>query len=158
MNWYNMTTSYRKELIERAREAILKGNKTVRGYYIYNSKVDLDMKLDKNDIPLWEQTRQAVLEFMYFIVVDISTSETERGIHTVINWLAEDEETDHSLNFIQMLLGDDVVRVKINERRIKKGITFEKANILFSRILHRYPHEEDSRIKIALEREIGVIK
>lgn len=150
-------TIYREELILKAREAILRGDKVVRGYYIYTSKVDLDMKLDKNDIPLWEQTRQAILEFMYFIVVDINTSDTERGLHTVINWLAEDEETDHSLNFIQMLLGDDVVRVKINERRIEKGISFEKANILFSKVLERYPHEE-SRLKVALERIVGEIK
>lgn len=148
----------KEKLIEKARTSILKGEKEVDGYLIHNSKIDLDMKLDKNDIPLWEQTRQAILEFMYFIVVDINTSETERGIHTVINWLSEEGETDHSLNFIQMLLGDDVVRVKINERRIEKGISFERANILFSHILKRYPHEEDSRIKIALERLIGELK
>ncbi|MCK4329772.1 hypothetical protein KAX02_08005 [candidate division WOR-3 bacterium] len=148
----------KQEIIEKARTAILKGEKEVDGYYIYTSKVDLDMKLDKNEIPLWEQTRQAILEFMYFVVIDINTSETERGLHTVINWLSEEGETDHSLNFIQMLLGDDVVRVKINERRIEKGISFERANILFSKILKRYPHEQDSRINIALERELGIIK
>lgn len=157
MNWYNMSVQYKLELILKAREAILKGEKGVAGYYIYTSKIDLDMKLDKNDIPLWEHTRQAILEFIYFIVVDINTSETERGLHTVINWISEDEETDQSLNFIQLLLGDDVVRVKINARRIEKGISFEKANILFSKVLERYPHEE-SRLKVALERIVGEIK
>ena len=147
----------KQELIEKARKAILRGEKEVEGYCIHNSKIDLDTKLDKNDIPLWEDTRMAILEFMYFIVVDINTSETERGNHTVINWLAEEGETEHSLNFIQMLLGDDVVRVKINQRRIERGISFEKANILFSKVLHRYPHEE-SRLKVALERIVGELR
>lgn len=144
------------ELIEKARTAILKGDKRVDGYYIYVSKIDLDTKLCEYDRVLWEHTRRAILESMGHIVVDVNTSDTERGAHTVVNHLYTKELSDYTQNFLQLLLGDDLIRFKINQRRIEKGIKFENANILFSKILKRYPHEE-SRLKLALERITGDI-
>lgn len=148
----------KQELIQKAREAILRGKDRVEGYSIYTAKIDLDAKLDEIERDVWEISRKLIIEGFGYTVVDISTNETDRGLHTIINYLSMSDISDLHKNFIQLLLGDDIIRYKINARRIKKGISFEKANILFSRILHRYPHEEDSRIKIALEREIGEIK
>ena len=147
---------YKEELIEKARVALLSGDKEIDGYTIYTAKIDLDEKLCGEDILYWEQSRRVVIEYYVDgIIIDINTTETDRGMHTVINYLCGIALHDEELNFIQLLLGDDVVRYKINKRRIERGISFERANILFSQILKRYPHEEDSKIKIALEREIG---
>ena len=148
----------KEELIAKAREAILKGEKRVDGYCIYTAKIDLDVKIYKEDIEYWEQSRKAILEyFTHCTLIDINTTYTDRGLHTVINYLYDRAISDENLNFIQLLLGDDIIRYKINARRIEKGISFEKANILFSKVLERYPHEE-SRLKVALERIVGEIK
>ncbi len=147
------------ELIEKARTAILKGEDGIDEYYIYTAKIDLDVKLEETALRIvWENSRKDILESFGYIVVDINSNETQRGLHTIINYLCKMKLSDEYKNFLQLLLGDDVVRYKINARRIEKGISFETANILFSKILKRYPHEKDSRIKIALEREIGEIK
>lgn len=149
----------KQELIQKARTAILKGEKEVDGWYIYTAKIDLDIKLDKEWMKCWwEESRVAIIEeVIYSCVVDINTVDTDRGAHTTINFISEQEWDDVTLNFLQLILGDDVIRYKINARRTEKGISFEKANILFSKVLHRYPHEE-SRLKVALERIIGEIK
>ena len=151
--------SNKEELIQKAREAILRGDKRVGEYWIYTAKIDLDIKLDDiNERAMWEISRRSIIEGFSDILIDINTTETDRGLHSIINYLCEIKLSDEYKNFLQLLLGDDIIRYKINQRRIKRGISFEKANILFSRILKRYPHEEDSRIKIALEREIGELK
>ena len=151
----------KEDLIEKARKAILKGEKEVEDYFIYTAKIDLDVKLEGLGRKAWEETRRDMLEDMSSIVVDINTTETERGLHTTINYIYSKKHaayiTDEYKNFLQLLLGDDIIRYKINQRRIERGISFEKANILFSKILHRYPHEE-SRLKVALERIVGDIK
>ena len=147
----------KEELIEKARECILKGEKKVDGYYIYTSKIDLDIEICEYDKILWEKTRSAMLEYLGHIVIDVNTTYTKRGAHTIINHLYTKVLSDYTQNFLQLLLGDDLIRYKINKRRIEKGISFEKANILFSKVLERYPHEE-SRLKLALERIVGEIK
>ena len=147
----------KQQLIEKARKAILRGEKEVEGYRIYVSKIDLDTELCECDKVLWERTRGDMLESLGHIVVDVATTYTERGAHTVIIHLYTKELSDYTQNFLQLLLGDDIIRVKINARRIERGISFEKANILFSKVLHRYPHEE-SRLKLALERIVGELK
>lgn len=148
----------KEELIVKARTAILKGEKRVDEYYIYTSKIDLDVKLENTaEIMVWEATRRAIIQFYGGIIVDVNSTETERGFHTIINWMINMKFDDYKQNFMQLLLGDDIIRYKINARRIEKGISFEKANILFSKVLERYPHEE-SRLKVALERIVGEIK
>ena len=148
----------KQELIQRAREAILRGEKRVDEWYVYTAKIDLDVKVEKEDIEYWEQSRKAIIEyFTHCTLIDINTTYTDRGLHTVINYLNDGASSDENLNFIQLLLGDDIIRYKINQRRIENGISFDKANILFSKVLHRYPHEE-SRLKVALERIVGEIK
>ena len=147
----------KEELIAKARECILKGEKRVDVYCIYTAKIDLDVKLDEIERGVWEISRKLIIEGFGYTVVDINTNETDRGLHTIINYLCMVKISDKHKNFIQLLLGDDVIRYKINTRRIEKGISFEKANILFSKVLERYPHEE-SRLKVALERIVGDIK
>ena len=152
----------KEELIDKARECILKGEKRVEGgyngKYIYTAKIDLDVKIEGTELRFWEESRRNLLEgYLGHVVIDINTNETDRGLHTIINYLCNIKLSDEYKNFLQLLLGDDIIRYKINARRIEKGISFEKANILFSKVLERYPHEE-SRLKVALERIVGVIK
>lgn len=146
------------KLIADAREAIMKGEKNVDDYFINVSKVDMDVKLSDEEKREWLETRKTILEGYYtFIVIDSIIHESDRGFHLVVNYLSKYKISEYKQNFIQLILSDDIIRYKINARRIERGISFEKANILFSRILHRYPHEE-SRLKVALERIVGEIK
>ena len=148
----------KQELIEKARKYILRGEDGFDEYYIYSAKIDLDVKIGETGWRyVWENTRRDILEGFGYIFVDINTSETERGLHTVINYLCKMKLSDEYKNFLQLLLGDDIIRYKINQQRIERGISFEDANILFSKVLHRYPHEE-SRLKVALERIVGELK
>ncbi len=55
---------------------------------------------------MWNRSRKAVIEVFAGKVIDIITTNTDRGHHTVINWLTRDEWTDQQLNFMQLLLGD----------------------------------------------------
>ena len=148
----------KEELIEKARKAILRGEDGFDEWYIYSAKIDLDVKIEESALRrVWEITRKGILESFGYVVVDINTTETERGLHSMINYLCKMKLSDEYKNFLQLLLGDDIIRFKINQRRIERGISFEKANILFSKVLHRYPHEE-SRLKLALERIVGELK
>lgn len=146
------------KLIELAQQALLEGKHEIDDYYIYTAKIDLDVKLDKTDKSLWESTRKAILENFNDIVIDINTTETERGLHTTINYLCAYKLLEGTQNFMQLLLGDDIFRYKINKGRIEKGISMEEGNILFSKILERCATKEKSGVQIALERIVGEIK
>jgi len=152
-------TMNKEELVQKAREALLRGEREVEGHYIYTAKIDLDVGLDSARKWIWETTRKLMLEwYTKNVVFDINTVDTERGCHTTINYLSKLELTDEIQNFIQLLLGDDIVRYKINQRRIEKGISWEQANILFSQVLDRYATTDDTKLKIALERIVGEMK
>ena len=140
------------------RKALQTGKRKVRHYWIHTAKVDLDVKLvEMKDIERWEFTRDAILRSFKYIVVDVITMETDRGMHTVINYLSLWEISDKDQNFIQLLLGDDQTRFKINRQRLERGITMENANILFSRVLQRFTAAEESKLKRAVERIVGEI-
>lgn len=146
------------DLLGEARKALQTGKRKVRHYWIYTAKVDLDVKLvEIRDIGRWEFTRDAILRSFEYIVVDVITMETDRGMHTVINYLSLWEISDKDQNFMQLLLGDDQTRFKINRQRLERGISMEKANILFSRVLQRFTAVEESKLKRALERIVGEI-
>jgi hypothetical protein len=146
------------DLLGEARKALQTGKRKVRHYWIYTAKVDLDVKLvEIRDIGRWEFTRDAILRSFEYIVVDVITMETDRGMHTVINYLSLWEISDKDQNFIQLLLGDDQTRFKINRQRLERGISMKDANILFSRVLQRFTAVEESKLKRALERIVGEI-
>jgi len=141
-----------------AREALQKGERKVRHFWIYTAKVDLDVKLDEEkERKCWELTRTNMLSDLGYIVVDVITTETDRGMHTVINYLVPFEISDKDQNLIQLLLGDDQTRFKINRQRLERGIKMEDANILFSRVLQRFTAAEESKLKRAVERIVGEI-
>lgn len=144
-----------QKLIEIAQQALLEGKREIGRYYIYTSKIDLDIHLDVTETEMWEHTRKAILESLGYIVVDIVTNDTERGQHTIINHLYPQKVSDETLNFLQLMLGDDFFRFLINKRRIERGISWERSNILFSEILERYGKKEKDRLQIALEEIVG---
>jgi len=149
---------YTPKLVEEARKVLQTGKRRVRQYWIYTAKVDLDVKLaEKKELRWWEFTRAAMITSFGYTVVDIITMETDRGMHTVINYLAPVKISDKDQNFIQLLLGDDQTRFKINRQRLERGITMENANILFSRVLQRFTAAEESKLKRAVERIVGEI-
>ena len=143
--------------LEEARNALQRGEREVRGYRIVTSKVDLDVKLDRDEKTWWRISRKALIESFGGDVIDIIITDTERGQHTVINWVTYGNWTEQDQNFIQLLLGDDQTRFKINRQRLERGITMEDANILFSRVLQRFTAAEESKLKRAVERIVGEI-
>jgi hypothetical protein len=149
-----------KDIIVDARKALQRGERRLDDWYIITSKIDLDVKLETVEERFrWDSSRRVIIENDFFgKVVDVITTSTDRGQHTVINWLSMDELTDQQLNFIQLLLGDDIVRYKINKARLERGVTVEESNILFSKVLERFGGEKESKLKIALENIVGEIK
>jgi len=115
------------------------------------------VKLGEEEKSYWNHSRRLIVEDTGGNVMDVITTDTDRGQHTVINWLTLEEWTEQQLNFIQLLLGDDQTRFKINRQRLERGITMENANILFSRVLQRFTAAEESKLKRAVERIVGEI-
>jgi len=145
------------DIIEKARKALQNGKRKVDGFNIFTSKIDLDCKLDIKEKQLWENTRAAIIKAIGGTIIDIITYDTDRGCHTIINWLGEKDRNSMELNIIQLCLGDDQTRFKINRGRIERGISWEEGNILFSRVLKRFGTERESKLKIAVERIVGEI-
>jgi hypothetical protein len=149
-----------KELIDDARKALQRGERKVGGWNIVTSKIDLDVKFGNSQEKfMWGSSRRAIIEKEFYgKVVDVITTSTDRGHHTVINWLTRGELSDQSLNFMQLLLGDDIVRYKINKARLERGVTVEESNILFSKVLERFSSERESKLKVAIENIVGEVK
>lgn len=110
---------------------------------LYIFKIDLDVKLDEEDYKLWKATRIAIikelgLRFMMMLKHDSAS----RGHHIFIHAESDEEISDDRLNFIQFLLGDDQIRYKINKDRIQRGTSWDKANILFSRVLEKRRYDK----------------
>lgn len=99
-------------------------------------KIDVDCHLNDEELDLFIQTRRAILESLGFKLLEHRYFQTERGMHF---WFTAygDEIDDRTKNLYQFLLGDDDHRFDINRRRLERGIPWNKANVLFSRILDR---------------------
>ena len=149
--------TYTTEMKEEARKALQRGEREVMGHEIITSKIDLDVKLDRDEKTWWEISRRALITSFGGVAIDIIVTDTERGQHTVINWMTRHNWTEQDQNFIQLLLGDDQTRFKINRQRLERGIGMEDANILFSRVLQRFTAAEESKLKRAVERIVGEI-
>jgi len=97
-------------------------------------KIDLDLKPGKEWLAKWKLTRKHLLEALGFKVKEIVLRSTRKGWHAWIH--VEDKEIeDWDLNMLQWLCGDDQTRVKINMRRIKRGV--KRWNKLFSEVIWR---------------------
>lgn len=112
-------------------------------------KIDVDFKLPKKWMDIWKTSRKGMLESLGFKVNDIVIHPSDkRGFHAWIHI-----ETNGSIlkmtptdkNRLQMLCGDDIGRVLINQARIKRGIDWDKGNKLFSKVLYR--SKMDSKCK-----------
>lgn len=149
-----------KELIDDARKALQRGERKVGGWNIVTSKIDLDVKFGNSQEKfMWGSSRRVIIEKEFYgKVIDVITTSTDRGHHTVINWLTRGELSDQTLNFMQLLLGDDIVRYKINKARLERGVTVEESNILFSKVLERFSSERESKLKVAIENIVGEVK
>ena len=147
------------KLIEKARQSLQRGEREICGWHIITLKIDLDLKLDEEEKTMWDDSRKSfICNCLDGVVIDIVTTDTERGLHTVLNWMSLAKWSDEKLNFIQMLAGDDIIRYKINKARLKRGVKWEESNILFSKVLQRFAGEKESRLKVAIENIVGEIK
>lgn len=96
-------------------------------------KIDVDIKMTDGLMRKWLLTRSAILKALGYKHFVIRPFDTKRGKHFYIEL---DEKVKAMVaNELQFLLGDDQVRVKINTRRIQRGV--KKWNKLFHHILYR---------------------
>ena len=101
----------------------------------YVFKTDLDIKVDRAFIDkVYVPTRVILLNALGFKVRSTKVVETKRGYHFYYYIEFPMKLTDEVINMTQLLLGDDVYRVKINQLRIKRGV--KNWNKLFSRVVY----------------------
>lgn len=101
-------------------------------------KIDLDVKLNDEEYAIFEKTRYAILECLgYRVERVIKHGSGFRGHHIYIHFKSDKKLTPKDLNLLQLMCGDDQTRYYINKERISTGMSWRKANILFSRILER---------------------
>lgn len=95
-------------------------------------KTDLDVKLNKKEMELWIETRKLILKHLGFKVEKVIVRNSSRGHH--FWWHVKGKKLKaQEINFIQLLLGDDMGRYYINKRRIERGV--KNWNKLFSEVL-----------------------
>jgi len=104
----------------------------------YVLKIDVDLKLSDEELEMFIETRKAIAEKLGIAIRDIVSHESKRGYHFFFHIDADSGVTEKTLNFYQFLFGDDPTRYKINRMRIEKGIPWDKANILFSKVLEKH--------------------
>ena len=96
-------------------------------------KIDLDIKPPEKWLDLWKITRASILADLGIHITDLREKETEKGWHF---WIDVDRDLDeNTINMLQLLLGDDHTRVRINTWRIQREIPHW--NKLFDRKLWR---------------------
>ncbi len=123
-------------------------------------KVDCDLKIPEAWLNLWIKTRKAILRSLGLKPLEINIRNSERGFHVWIHAESKYKLTPTESNFIQWLLGDDVGRVIINQRRIARGMKWQEFNKLFSEVIWRSRHKCNCSIhqKILRQRREGIIE
>ena len=96
-------------------------------------KIDVDIKLSPTWRELWEKTRELMLTSMGLTMKRMAMHETTKGQNYFIE--VAEKLTPEGTNLLQLLLGDDHTRVKINAWRIERGI--KRWNKIFDRKLWR---------------------
>ena len=104
----------------------------------YVLKVDVDLKLPKKWIELFKKSRKGMLESLGFKVTDIVIHpSSRRGFHAWFHIESKKPLNPKDLAYLQFLCGDDKGRFLLNLWRIKRGISWKRANKMFSEVLWR---------------------
>ena len=104
-------------------------------------KVDIDYKMNKAQLNLFEDTKINMLEFLGFKINEVNTNKSDKkGRHWWFLCEHKRKHTPTELNFIQLLLGDDYGRVFLNQVRIGRKMKWDNyTNFIFSKIYCRRP-------------------
>lgn len=108
---------------------------------IYKSvlKIDLDVKMPKRWLKLWEKSRKGLLASIGLRLVNIITKpSSRRGYHVWLHIESDKRLSDRDLNHLQLLCGDDTGRVLIAARRIRRKI--KNWDKLFDHTIWRREH------------------
>lgn len=117
-------------------------------------KIDIDYHMNEEFEEDFIETRKAMLNQLGFEVKEVNSVPSDKKGHHF--WfICEGEEispTRH--NGIQLLLGDDYGRVKINQARIDRGMEWDDlTNFIFSEVFWRRPEDyEKKRVMKILEK------
>jgi len=122
-------------------------------------KVDVDLKIPDSWMNVWIKTRKAILRSLKMKPLEINIRKSKRGFHAWIHADVKKKLTPTECNFVQFLLGDDLGRVIINQRRIAKGMDWDRFNKLFSEVIWRRKHKCNCKIhqKILRQQKEGVL-
>jgi hypothetical protein len=108
----------------------------------YMLKLDVDLKVPKEWLEDWLETRRAIYEALGFKILGmVVDKKSERGFHAFVHILSNTKLTPDDLNKLQWLGGDDRGRVLINAWRIKRGVPWERGNKLFDHVIWRKEHK-----------------
>lgn len=123
-------------------------------------KIDCDLKVPERWLKLWIKTRKAILKSLGLKPVEVNVRNSERGFHVWVHAESENKLTPTECNFVQWLLGDDLGRVIINQRRIARGMDWREFNKLFSEVIWRSKHKCNCSIhkKILKNRKEGIVE
>ena len=114
--------------------------------YLVVFQVDMDLRIDQLGWEeAWVQTRYVILRALGFEPVRTirRVSPSGRGLHFWFHCLSPRLLTDHEKNLVQFLLGDDIVRCRINYARIRRGVG--KPFIMFDHVRWKRPLSERCR-------------
>lgn len=96
-------------------------------------KIDVDIKMNDRLMQRWLLTRRAILKSLGYVHCRVEPFTTKHGKHFYIR--LSGDVTAKEANELQFMLGDDQTRVKINTKRIKRGVAHW--NKLFHHVLYR---------------------
>jgi len=114
----------------------------------YVLKIDIDFIPPKSWQREWESTRELILNSLGFKLLALikKKSSSGKGLHYYFH-IEGRKISESYLNKLQFLLGDDIVRVAINQARIKMKV--KHWNKLFDHVIKVKPvSEQCSRCKI----------
>jgi hypothetical protein len=97
-------------------------------------KIDLDIQLAPPELILYTYTREVILKSLGYHVISIRKVKTQKGYHFWIEVL--EDCNDYEIALLQLLLGDDVRRAKLNFYREQYN-AFKDFNILFSKKVYK---------------------
>jgi len=127
-------------------------NKTAQGQY--KLKLDVDTHLSEKSMKLWKKTRLAILKSLDYKVIEMNFDESEKGFHVIVLIKSSEKLSPEKQCFLQVLLGSDLMREKLNMARIGRGIDWNRANRLFSKVIWRRPKSYERNRMIEIVKKI----
>lgn len=117
-------------------------------------KIDIDYHMNDDFKEDFIETRKAILNQLGFEIKEVNDVPSDKKGHHFWFICEGDDISPTRHNGIQLLLGDDHGRVKINQARIDRGMAWnDYTNFIFSEVFWRRPDDyEKKRVEKIIEK------